>query len=251
MSEEKGSRGQGSEGSSASPNAQATTASPVLEVQGLHRVFESTAERLEVLRGLDFTVDRGEFVSIVGPSGSGKSTLLHILGGLDRPTEGRVLLEGTDMFSYSGSELPELRNEKVGFVFQFHHLLAEFSVLENVALPLLVAGRPEVDAFRQAEKVLADIGFSNRLLHRPFQLSGGEKSKASVARALVNEPAIVLADEPTGNLDAASSRQLMDLLDGLNRDRKVTMVVVTHNSEVAARAGRVLELVEGRLVQDG
>lgn len=211
------------------------------------RVFQTRAERLEVLSGVDFSVARGEFVSIVGPSGTGKSTLLHILGGLDRPTAGRVLLDSHDLFGCPESDLPGLRNEKVGFVFQFHHLLAEFTVLENVALPQLVAGASEAEAFGRAEQVLSEIGFTNRLTHRPAQLSGGEKSKAAVARALVNQPAVVLADEPTGSLDAASSGALMDLLVGLNRDRGLTLVVVTHNPEVARLGRRTLVMRDGKL----
>jgi ABC-type lipoprotein export system ATPase subunit len=238
------------QGAGAGPNAQVTMTNPVLEARGVARVFQTKAERLEVLSGVDLAVAGGEFVSIVGPSGTGKSTLLHILGGLDRPTAGRVMLESQDIFGYPESRLPGLRNEKVGFVFQFHHLLAEFTVLENVALPRLVAGAGEAEAFREAEQVLSEIGFTNRLTHRPAQLSGGEKSKAAVARALVNRPAVVLADEPTGSLDAASSRQLMDLLVGLNRERGLTLVAVTHNPDVAKLARRTLVMREGRLFDD-
>jgi lipoprotein-releasing system ATP-binding protein len=222
--------------------------SSVLEAQGIGRVFETGAERLEVLSSVDLSVEKGEMLAIMGPSGTGKSTLLHILGGLDRPTSGRVLLDSLDIFSYSSTRLPELRNEKVGFVFQFHHLLAEFTVLENVALPLLIAGRTQQAAFVRAREVLGELGFTNRLSHRPAQLSGGEKSKAAVARALVNDPAVVLADEPTGNLDAASAAALMDLLESINRERSVSMVVVTHNRATAARAARTLNLAGGRLV---
>jgi len=219
----------------------------VLQAQDVWRVFETGAERLEVLTGVELEITRGEFVALLGPSGTGKSTLLHILGGLDRPTRGRVLLDSVDLLRYPSSKLPELRNQKVGFVFQFHHLLAEFDVLENVALPLLVAGRPKADAFSRARAVLEEIGFANRLTHRPSELSGGEKSKAAVARALVNEPSVILADEPTGNLDATSAEGLMELLGRLNTSRGVTMLVVTHNREVATRAGRRLVLKDGRL----
>ena len=160
------------------------------------------------------------------------------------------MLDGADVFGYSDSDLSELRNEKVGFVFQFHHLLAEFTVLENVALPLLIGGRARHDANDRARRVLADIGFTERMGHRPSQLSGGEKSKVAVARALANNPSVLLADEPTGNLDAASALQLMDLLVEVNRARRTTLVVVTHNPVLAGRARRRLRLLDGRLTAD-
>jgi len=219
----------------------------VLEARGVTRVFETGPERLEVLTGVDLAVRRGELVAVMGPSGTGKSTLLHILGGLDRPTAGRVILDSVDLLSYPESKLPGLRNEKVGFVFQFHHLLAEFDVLENVALPLLVAGQADGVAYGKARAILGEIGFVSRLRHRPAELSGGEKSKVALARALVNDPAVVLADEPTGNLDAASARTLMDLLVQLNEKRNMTIVLVTHSRDVAARARRRLGMADGKL----
>ena len=219
----------------------------VLEARGVARVFETAAERLEVLSSIDLDVKTGEMVAIMGPSGAGKSTLLHILGGLDRPTGGRVRLDSVDIFSYPQSQLPALRNEKIGFVFQFHHLLAEFTVLENVALPLLVGGSSESRAYERALGVLDEVGFTTRLRHRPAELSGGEKAKVAVARALVNDPVVVLADEPTGNLDAVSAQALMDLMQELNRQKGVAMVIVTHNREVATRAGRILVMAGGRL----
>lgn len=246
MSREENCRSQGSDGSKArSPNLEPTAA--VLQAQDVWRVFLTGAEKLEVLRGVNLEVAYGDFVAIVGPSGTGKSTLLHIIGGLDRPSRGRVLLDSLDLFTYSPSKLPELRNRKVGFVFQFHHLLAEFTVLENVALPLLVAGMKPAAAFDRAQKVLAEVGFTARMSHRPAQLSGGEKARTAVARALVNEPTVVLADEPTGNLDAVSAEALVNLLVRLNETKKVTLVVVTHNDAVAARAARRLRLVDGLL----
>ncbi|MFO7675603.1 MAG: ABC transporter ATP-binding protein [bacterium] len=224
--------------------------SPVLEARGVRRVFRTGPEVLEVLSGVDLAVGPGEFVAIVGPSGTGKSTLLHILGGLDRPTSGTVLLEGEDIFGYPDSRLPGLRNRKVGFMFQFHHLMAEFTVLENVALPLLVARRPEREARERAERALALVEFTNRLGHRPAQLSGGEKAKAAMARALVSDPLVILADEPTGNLDTGSARQLMMLFEKLNREKGTTLVVVTHNLDFARRAARRLLLGGGRLTDE-
>ncbi|MFO7639465.1 MAG: ABC transporter ATP-binding protein [bacterium] len=220
---------------------------PVLEARGVRRVFRTGPELLEVLAGVDLAISAGEFVSIVGPSGTGKSTLLHILGGLDRPTSGTVLLEDEDIFRYPDSRLPGVRNKKVGFIFQFHHLMAEFTVLENVALPLLVARWPEREAYRRAEEALDEVEFTNRLQHRPAQLSGGEKAKAAMARALVNNPLVILADEPTGNLDTGSALQLMGLFEKLNREKGTTLVVVTHNLEFARRAGRSLLMANGRL----
>jgi len=219
----------------------------VLRAEGVVRTFVTGPERLEVLKGVDLTVRQGELVAILGPSGSGKSTLLHILGGLDRPDQGKVILDSLDIFSYPEWRLPELRSRKVGFVFQFHHLLAEFTVLENVAVPLLVQEVTLASARARAGAVLAEIGFTSRLAHRPAELSGGERAKVAVARALVNDPAVIFADEPTGNLDAASAANLMDLLTALSRDRGRTILVVTHNPAVAARANRRLYLSDGRL----
>ncbi|MEO0085471.1 MAG: ABC transporter ATP-binding protein [candidate division WOR-3 bacterium] len=219
----------------------------VLAAHDVTRSFQTGPERLEVLHGVSLEVRRGELVAILGPSGSGKSTLLHILGGLDRPDSGRVILDSIDIFGYPQSRLPELRAKKVGFVFQFHHLLAEFTVLENVAIPLLVAGRPMVQAMARAGEVLAEVGFTSRMRHRPAELSGGERAKVALARALANDPAIVFADEPTGNLDAVSSAGLMELFAKLSHEKGRTILVVTHNQLVAERSGRRLHLVNGRL----
>jgi lipoprotein-releasing system ATP-binding protein len=213
-------------------------------------VFETGTERLEVLKGVDFAAGRGEIIAILGPSGTGKSTLLHILGGLDRPTRGRVILDSQDVFSYSETQLHELRNRKVGFVFQFHHLLAEFTVLENVAMPLLIAGADRKSALERAGAALEGIGFTSRLKHRPAELSGGERARAALGRALVNDPAVILADEPTGNLDATSALALVDLLERMTNERKMTTVVVTHNRSVADRATRRLELRDGKLYDE-
>lgn len=223
----------------------------VLRAEGVWRVFETGPERLEILRGVDLEVQRGELLAILGPSGTGKSTLLHVLGALDRPTKGRVFLDSVDVFSYPESKLHELRNRKVGFVFQFHHLLSEFTVLENVAMPLLVAGVARAEALDRAHRVLEEIGFVTRLTHRPSELSGGEQARAAVARALVNDPAVILTDEPTGNLDATSAGTLVDLMVRLSSERKMTILIVTHNLAVADRATRRLQLADGRLHDEG
>ncbi len=219
----------------------------VLLAQDIWRSFKTGPERLEVLKGVDLTVRQGELVAIVGPSGSGKSTLLHILGGLDRPDRGRVILDSCDIFRYPSERLPELRNRKVGFVFQFHHLLAEFTVLENVALPLLIAGVPRRRAQERAAAVLDEIGFTTRLTHRPAELSGGERALVAVARALVNSPVVVFADEPTGNLDNRTAMALTELLVKLSAEKGKTIVLVTHNETIARQAGRRLALIDGRL----
>lgn len=219
----------------------------VLRAEDIWRSFQTGPEKLEVLKGVNLTVNKGELVAIVGPSGSGKSTLLHILGGLDRPNKGRVILDFCDIFSYPEYRLPELRNQKVGFVFQFHHLLSEFTVLENVAVPLLIAGMEKNKAFACAEEVLAEIGFTSRLRHKPAELSGGERALVAVARALANSPAVIFADEPSGNLDSRSTEALMTLLVRLSKEKGKTILVVTHNEFVARKAERRLLLKDGKL----
>ena len=202
---------------------------------------------LDVLCGVNVSVNRGEMIAIVGESGSGKSTLLHILGALDRPTGGTVLLQGQAVTGRSDSELAKVRNRAVGFVFQFHHLLREFSALENVAMPLRIQGEAPTDAERRARVLLERVGLGGRLHHRPSELSGGEQQRAAVARALAAEPGVVLADEPSGNLDHANAERLHGLLAEVVRDLGVAMVVVTHNRSLADRAHAVYQLEEGRL----
>jgi len=202
---------------------------------------------LTVLDGLDFHVERGEAVSIVGASGAGKSTLLHILGALDRPTEGEVIIDGGLVVALDDEQLATVRNRRVGFVFQFHHLLREFTALENVMMPMLIAGAAPETASTRARALLDDVGLSERLGHKPRQLSGGEQQRVAVARALANEPVVLMADEPSGNLDAETSARLHDLLFEL-RDRKgLSLVIVTHNLALAARADRSLTMERGRL----
>ena len=203
---------------------------------------------IEVLSGVDLDVERGEFVAIVGASGAGKSTLLHLLGALDRPTSGLVALDGEVLDGLGGAALARLRNRKVGFVFQFHHLLRDFTALENAAMPVRIAGGTRAEAEARAAELLQAVGLGGRLHHLPAQLSGGEQQRAAVARALATNPRVVLADEPTGNLDQAHGEQLHDLFAGLAQRFETAVVVVTHNRALAGRADRVLALEGGRLV---
>ncbi|MGH7528354.1 MAG: ABC transporter ATP-binding protein [Gemmatimonadales bacterium] len=203
---------------------------------------------IEVLSGVDIGVSRGEFVAIVGASGSGKSTLLHLLGALDAPSGGTVRLDGQNFGQLSPEDLALVRNRKLGFVFQFHHLLREFTALENVMMPLLIAGEAEERARSRAEELLAAVGLAGRMTHRPAALSGGEQQRAAVARALAADPMVVLADEPSGNLDTANSERLHELFARLSREFETALVVVTHNRSLAGRADRVLSLEGGRLV---
>jgi lipoprotein-releasing system ATP-binding protein len=222
---------------------------PVLEAHGLRKVYTGgDGSLIDVLSGVDFAVSRGEFVAIVGASGAGKSTLLHLLGALDEPTAGSVLLDGEAFAEQSAARLAELRNRKLGFVFQFHHLLREFSALENVMMPLLIAGGPDAQARSKAEELLAAVGLAGRMTHRPGALSGGEQQRVAVARALATDPLVVLADEPSGNLDHHNSERLHELFATLARKFETALVVVTHNRLLAARADRVLAMEEGRLV---
>ncbi len=219
----------------------------VLRASGVARCFYEGSTTLEVLRELNLEVRAGERLAIIGASGSGKTTLLQILGGLDRPHAGRVEIDGRDLHALSETERGALRNRTIGFVYQFHHLLAEFSALENVAMPLLVRRLAAPDAARQATALLGRVGLGERLRHRPHQLSGGERQRAAVARALVTAPRLVLADEPTGNLDGRNAEQVFALLLELNRELGTSLVVVTHDTRLAARMDRVLELDNGIL----
>ena len=221
----------------------------ILACDGVHKHFEEAGQRLEVLRGVELQVRAGETLAIIGASGSGKTTLLQILGGLDLPTRGTVRLMGQAFAELSDAARGDLRNRALGFVYQFHHLLPEFSALENVAMPLLVRRTSVADARRDAQWFLERVGLGQRLTHRPSQLSGGERQRAAVARALVTRPKLVLADEPTGNLDGRNAEGVLELMLELNRELGTSLVLVTHSSEIAARMQRVLTLQDGQLVE--
>ena len=220
---------------------------PLIQIEGLSKSFETAEGSLEVLRGLDFEIQAGDRVAIMGQSGVGKSTLLHILGTLDRPTSGDVRFRGEDVFAKSPEELARLRNHFVGFVFQFHHLLPEFTALENVMMPGLLQKRGFREMREVASKMLAEVGLDHRLGHTVGKLSGGERQRVAVARALVLDPPLVLADEPTGNLDPETGDQVARLLLEVNRNHGTTLVVVTHSARMAEQLGRRLVLTDGRL----
>jgi lipoprotein-releasing system ATP-binding protein len=219
----------------------------VLVAAEVYKSFRQGPETLEVLRGITLSVPAGQRIAIVGASGSGKTTLLQILGGLDRPTSGEVRVDGRDIHDLNEKERGTLRNRALGFVYQFHHLLPEFSALENVAMPLLIRRMDVAAARSKARELLQRVGLSDRLEHRPHELSGGERQRAAVARALVTEPRVVLADEPTGNLDGVNAAQVFALMLELNRERGTSLIVVTHDLRLAARMDRVLEIDAGAL----
>jgi lipoprotein-releasing system ATP-binding protein len=221
---------------------------PFIETIELHKSYVLGPRRLEVLRGVSFRMQRGELLALRGASGAGKSTLLHLLGGLDNPNQGQIRLAGQDLTRLSKSALAEFRNRRVGFIFQAYHLMPELDALENVCLPGRIARRPSRLVERQARELLARVGLGNRMDHKAFELSGGEQQRVALARALINEPDLILADEPTGNLDSRTGEEIIELLCQLRVEKETTLIIATHDPHVAARAPRVLELVDGHLV---
>lgn len=217
----------------------------ILKADNIHREFQTVENSLLVLKGLDLELKIKETAAVIGASGVGKSTLLHILGGLDKPTEGKVYINGESLSGKSEKNLARFRNEQVGFVFQFHYLMEDFSALENVMIPLLVAGRNKKDAIGKGELLLEQVGLKDRRYHRPNQLSGGEQQRVAVARSLANDPKLVLADEPSGNLDTATGRKLHELLMRIKEEHSMTMLIATHNLELAKQCDRVLEIKDG------
>jgi lipoprotein-releasing system ATP-binding protein len=220
----------------------------MLQCQGLTMRFNQGGLDVEVLKGVDLNIGIGERVAIMGASGSGKSTLLHLLGGLEKPTSGKVILNGTDLNDVSGAKLAKLRNSSLGFIYQFHHLLGEFTVLENVAMPLLIAGQSVAEARHDATRLLQRVGLGHRVEHKPGEISGGERQRAAVARALINKPSVVLADEPTGNLDSKTAEDVFQLMLELNQELNVSFLIVTHDHELAEKMGRVLHMEDGVIV---
>lgn len=219
----------------------------LLKGVNIRRIFQTGKERLEVLKGIDITIRQGMLHTIVGPSGAGKSTLLHILGGLDRPTEGKVIIDNSNLYDFTDTELAKIRNKKIGFIFQFHHLLPEFTALENVMMPVVIDGIDIREAKKVAGELLVKVGLSDRQNHKPNELSGGEKQRVAVARALVNNPSVIFADEPTGNLDRKNGELLLLLLLELNRKEGITLVVVTHNESIARTMGNIIKLEDGKI----
>lgn len=219
----------------------------IIKCQGLSKSYHDGQTQIHVLNKIDFTVSKGARIAIVGPSGSGKSTLLHLLGGLDKPTSGQVLLEKTNWQAVPERKRCQLRNQKLGFIYQFHHLLPEFSAVENVAMPLLLGNQTASQAHKQAQELLSVVGLNDRLHHKPAQLSGGERQRVAIARALVHNPDCILADEPTGNLDHATALNIFNLMTDLNETMQTALVIVTHDIELAKRMDCVLHLQEGKL----
>jgi lipoprotein-releasing system ATP-binding protein len=217
-----------------------------IQVQQLFKAYGNGAKRVEVLKGADLTFSRGEKAAIVGASGVGKTTLLHILGTLDRPTAGKVLYEGKDIYTLNEKDLALFRNREIGFVFQFHHLLPEFNALENTMMPCLIQGIPKRESASRAEAILTLVGLKERLAHKPGELSGGEQQRVAVARALVLEPKVLLADEPTGNLDTKTGESVFDLLREMNQIKGITLIVVTHNIKLAEKLSRQIQLIDGK-----
>ncbi len=220
----------------------------MIKVTDLHKSFSMGSYELPVLQGITLEIQRGELVAIVGASGAGKSTLLHIIGTLDRPTSGTVMLDGNDLFRMTETQQAEFRNRRIGFVFQFHHLLAEFTALENACMPALIQRRDPASVRSEAAALLTEVGLGQRLHHKPGELSGGEQQRVAMARALMQNPDLVLADEPTGNLDTHSGDGLFGLMRTLNKTRGITFVIVTHNDKLSAQSDRIIHMQDGQII---
>lgn len=230
------------------PAASREPSEPLFAVQNLCKRYGMNHKQVDALKDITFTVSRGELLTIVGASGAGKSTLLHILGALDRPTAGSILYRGEDLFALSNLQLAEFRNLNIGFIFQFHYLLPEFTALENTMMPALIRGYKQDAAREAAEKILTTVGLKERLHHKQGELSGGEQQRVAVARALLLQPELILADEPTGNLDSRTGEAIFDLLVSLNHQLNITVLIVTHNESIASRTPRRITLLDGRIV---
>jgi ABC-type lipoprotein export system ATPase subunit len=220
----------------------------LLAAKGIHKTYLLGKRALEVLRGVDLELNRGDFLALRGASGAGKSTLLYLLGGLDTPNEGQIQLRGRNLATLSRRELARLRNEEIGFIFQAYYLLPELDALENVCLPARMARKPAAQTEARGRELLARVGLKERMEHKPYELSGGEQQRVAIARALINEPDLILADEPTGNLDSHTGEEIIDLLVSLRAEKQTTLVMATHDARVASRAPRVIELVDGQVV---
>ncbi len=226
------------------------TEQAMIEIRDLDKRFNTDSGEIEVLRGINLQICAGERVAVVGTSGAGKTTLMHTIGGLDQPTAGEILFEGQSIFDLRGATLDAFRNRTIGFIFQFHQLLPEFTALENVMMPLLIGGVARQQAKQKASALLQEVGLGPRLTHKPGALSGGEQQRVAIARALVREPRLLLADEPTGNLDSRTSDEILALINEMHRTRGLTMIIVTHNNRLAESLDRVLRIEDGRLVDD-
>jgi lipoprotein-releasing system ATP-binding protein len=219
----------------------------LLEVRDLHKSYGSGGSRVDVLKGIDLNVAPGETIALVGASGAGKSTLMHVMGTIDTPTSGVVKFDGEEVFKMGGAALAAFRNLSIGFVFQFHHLLPEFSALENAMMPMLIGGMKRAEAEPVAAQLLKDVGLAHRMTHKPGELSGGEQQRVAIARALVRSPKLLLADEPTGNLDMKTSDEVHELLMEIHRKRGLTLIIVTHNEKLAAKMARTIRMADGKI----
>ena len=223
----------------------------MLRADGIHKIYRDGKKDLHVLKGIDLEIEKAGSLAIVGPSGAGKSTLLHILGGLDRPSSGKVFVDGLDLYTLKDNKRAGLRNKRIGFVFQFYHLLPEFTALENVMMPALMAldSRLKAQGIRKTtESLMRELGLGDRMQHRPGELSGGEQQRVAIGRSLINSPDVLLCDEPTGNLDSEMGEETLDLLFNLNKKNHATVVIVTHDKAIAKRADRVIEIRDGRII---